>query len=341
MAPAAVTRLRRRAVAGFLATAGLFAPASAAEPATIRLGTGEVDSDEEKGGVIPTAAVPAGTSVEAVPDVPEPKFVRPDRAAGLPDAVKPFASLKKATGRYTMLAGQGNDLGMDMIDGETLFAFRDAPNLVVGPSGGVIFLDGPVRTDLPAQLYTAQFDARWSGQIGRPFFYDLAFMPAIYTDGNNTGTDALRLQARAIGYLAFSEQTQIALGGTYLGRKDVPFLPIFGLLYAPSDDLKYELVFPRPRILKRVEQGEYGDTWAYLAGELGGGSWAVTRQDGRNDIASYRDYRLLIGLEQRNTPAWTANIEAGYVFGRQLQYQSGRGDYEPDNTFLLRLAMSH
>src|SRR5690606_25815413 len=181
---------------------------------------------------------------------------------------------------------------------------------------------------------------RWFGQIATPVFYELAFMPAIFTDGENLGSDALRLQGRGVGYLAISEQTQFALGVTYLVRDDVPVLPIFGVLHKPRDDLNLEIVFPRPRILTRVAQQAYGETWGYLAGELGGGSWAIERQNGRDDIASYRDYRVLLGIEQRSTDDWTAAVEAGYVFGRELEYARGRGDYSPDNTLLLRLALS-
>nr|MDQ3329957.1 hypothetical protein [Planctomycetota bacterium] len=120
-----------------------------------------------------------------------------------------------------------------------------------------------------------------------------------------------------------------------------PLLPVFGLLHSPSDDLKLELVFPRPRILKRVGQEAGAETWAYAAGELGGGSWAIERRNGMDDVASYRDYRVLLGLEQKQLKSWAAAVEAGYVFGRELEYASGRGDYSPNGTLILRLALSH
>jgi hypothetical protein len=289
---------------------------------------------------------PVAAQAEAIPKIeppPSPTYVRPETAAALPESVQSPVYLKKSAARYTVLAGQGNDLGMDIFDGETTVAFFGVPGqaLTISPSAGVVFLDGPIRTDLPPRLYTGQLEFRWFGQIATPVFYEVAFMPALFTDGNNTGSDALRLQGRGVGYLAFSEQTQLVLGATYLDRKDVPILPIFGVIHSPKEGTKFELVFPKPRISERVNSGEYGETWAYIGGELGGGSWAIERQNGRDDIASYRDYRLMVGLEQRNTPAWTAAVEAGYVFGRALEYESGRGDYDPDDTFLLRLALSH
>lgn len=292
------------------------------------------------------AIAPAAAQAEAIPEIdppPPPTFVRPEQAAALPDAEPSPVYLKKTTGRYTMLAGQGNELGMDIFDVEMNVASLTLPNhsLTINPSGGVVFLDGPNRTDLPPRLYTTQLEFKWFGQIATPVFYELAFMPALFTDGDNTGSDALRLQGRGVGYLAFSEQTQAVLGATYLDREDVPILPVFGVIHSPKDGVKFELVFPRPRIAERVNSGDYGETWAYIQGELGGGSWAIERKNGRDDIASYRDYRLMLGLEQRNTPDWTAAVEAGYVFGRALEYESGRGDYDPDDTFLLRIALSH
>lgn len=277
---------------------------------------------------------------EATPTVPP----LPSRSSQQAFAVTADASpvnLKSATGRFTMLAGHGDNLGMDLLDGEVLFTLRELENLTFGPSAGIVFLDGPRRVDLPSRLYTTQFELRWFGQIAEPVFYELAFIPAIFTDGENIGSDAIRLQMRAVGYLAFSEQTQLVLGATYLDREDVPLLPIFGLLYSPREDIKLEFVFPRPRVLKRISADSAAETWIYAAGELGGGSWAIERKNGRNDIASYRDYRLLFGLEQRQLERWTGNIEAGYVFGRELEYESGRGDYSPDSTLILRLALSH
>lgn len=293
-------------------------------------------------GMLVPAAAQIGSAAEATPDIPEPpQFRSPQSEARLPPVAEPGVTLKNATGRYSMLAGKGNSLGMDMLDGEAAFVFRDIPELTVGPSAGVVFVDGPRRTDLPDQLYAAQVDFKWAGQIATPLFYEIAFMPAVFTDGDNLSSDALRLQAQAVGYLAFSEQTQIALGATYLDREDVPILPIVGLLHRPNDDLKLELVFPRPRILGRVARKGDAETWAYVAGELGGGSWAIERTSGRDDIASYRDYRLLVGLEQKRLERWAAAVEAGYVFGRELEYDSHRGDYSPDSTVLLRLALSH
>ncbi|HEX6987443.1 MAG TPA: hypothetical protein VF170_18840 [Planctomycetaceae bacterium] len=330
MAVPAGFRPRCRAIACCALVAALSRPV-AAQPAA-----------PGDGPAVVPAGAQAGTAAEAVPEVPTPPaFHRPESVAGLPPAAEPAVSLKKAAGRLSMLAGRGNDLGMDMADGEATFAVRDLPGLTFGPSAGVVFVDGPVRTDLPPRLYTGQFDVRWFGQLATPLFYEVAFMPAVFTDGDNTGSDALRLQGRGVGYLAFSEQTQVALGATYLDREDVPLLPIFGVLHAPSDDLKLELVFPRPRVLGRVSRNGDAETWAYAAGELGGGSWAIERQNGREDVASYRDYRLLVGLEQKRLEQWSAAVEAGYVFGRELEYESGRGDYSPDNTFLLRMALSH
>lgn len=341
MAYSAVPRRRRGTIAAVLAVATVLPARLSGDEAVV--GDKAVVGGDSAGVQLPGIA-PIAAQAEATPEIeppPSPTFVRPETAAALPESAQSFIYLKKGTGRYTMLAGKGNDLGMDMVDGEATFAFRDVSSLTVTPSAGVVFLDGPVRTDLPPRLYTGQVELRWFGQIATPVFYEVAFMPAVFTDGDNTGSDALRLQGRGVGYLAFSEQTQLVLGATYLDREDVSVLPVFGVLHTPRDGAKFELVFPRPRILERVSSNEYGETWAYIAGELGGGSWAIERQNGRDDIASYRDYRLMLGLEQRNTPAWTAAVEAGYVFGRALEYESGRGDYDPDDTFLLRLALSH
>ena len=259
-----------------------------------------------------------------------------------PVETPPVVNLHRVEGRFETLSG--GELGMDSVDGSATLQFAELDQFSISPRAGVMFVDGPTRTDLPARLYSGQVEFRWF-QDWEPFFLDLAVIPGLFTDGDATGSQAFRLQGRAVGYLAFSEETQVALGATYLDRDDVPLLPIVGLIHSPREDIRIEAMFPRPRLLKRIAEDSAGETWAYLQGELGGGSWAIERPGrwGRNriDIASYRDYRLIAGIERRVTEGGSALLEAGYVFGRELTYESGRGDYDPEGTFLIRCGLTH
>jgi hypothetical protein len=56
--------------------------------------------------------------------------------------------------------------------------------------------------------------------------------------------------------------------------------------------------------------------YAYLAGQLGGGAWAVADNPTTNLLVSYSDLRLLVGSESFYVRSAEWNVEAGYVLLR-------------------------
>ena len=93
-----------------------------------------------------------------------------------------------------------------------------------------------------------------------------------------------------------------------------------------------------------AERGQR-QTWMYLGGSIGGGTWAYERASGVDELLTYRSWRAVLGLEMgppRLLPGApgpggaTIEAEVGYVFGRSFQFDSGVPDMEPDNTLLLR-----
>jgi hypothetical protein len=123
------------------------------------------------------------------------------------------------------------------------------------------------------------------------------------------------------------------LGVEYLDRDDISLLPVAGIVFKPADHVRLDAVFPRPRLAVQVMDS---DRWIYVAGELGGGTWAVERVDLTSDNATYRDLRMILGVEQRPDIGRTSSLEIGYVFDRELSYRSGIGDYAPADAFMLR-----
>ena len=57
--------------------------------------------------------------------------------------------------------------------------------------------------------------------------------------------------------------------------------------------MRFELVFPRPRAVFQLTDRHR----LYVAGELGGGTWAIERVTLDDDLATYRDLRVCIGVE--------------------------------------------
>jgi hypothetical protein len=109
------------------------------------------------------------------------------------------------------------------------------------------------------------------------------------------------------------------LGGiAYVRQLQSHLLPVGGLVWAPTDDWQFELVVPKPRLVRRYRNDDGGSSYWFVAGQLGGGAWAVADTSASNVLVSYSDLRLLMGLEWfgRRGHAW--NLETGYVFARRL-----------------------
>jgi hypothetical protein len=68
---------------------------------------------------------------------------------------------------------------------------------------------------------------------------------------------------------------------------------------------------------------------------LGGSSWAIERDTLVNDLATYRDLRLSVGLEHVDDDGDWSAIEIAYLFDRKLEYTSGIGDYHPRDTVMI------
>jgi hypothetical protein len=58
-------------------------------------------------------------------------------------------------------------------------------------------------------------------------------------------------------------------------------------------------------------------------------------------VLNYRDYRAIVGVERNSIYGLGGRLEAGYVFSRELQYQSNDLDVELDSAWMLRAEVSY
>lgn len=240
----------------------------------------------------------------------------------------------------TWLPGNGDDFGVTDANLQGTFVLPWLTGFTLTPAFQQYLFDGPSRTDLPGQVYSARVELRGMLPINEQTAIELAVAPGVYSDFEHSDSDALRILGRVVVFYATSPQTRWALGGTYLDREDIAVLPIFGVIHVPSDDVRLELVFPRPKLARRLSVGQQYERWAYLLGEFGGDAWAVARRSGMQDVAIYRDWRFIVGVEQKYANGRSWLLEAGYVFSRELEYESGLGDFDPDDTVMVRAGVT-
>jgi len=212
---------------------------------------------------------------------------------------------------------------------------RESP-LLITPAFGLDVLQADAL-DLPDEFYDVSVDFRYLRPVGDYWVLDFAVTPGIY--GNTeTDEDVFRTQARAVAIYQYSPTAKWIVGGTYLDRDDVEFLPIVGVIWTPTDYYKLDLLFPRPKVAVRAYRDCCSAWWLYLSGELGGGAWGVTRTGGAADVATLTDVRFFFGME-REHDLLSGKLEAGYVFARELEYQSGVGDTELDGAAMFRAVL--
>jgi hypothetical protein len=250
----------------------------------------------------------------------------------------------------TWLAPGGvNGMGVNDLQLQTIFALPcptiNSP-LVITPGFDVQYLQGPQNADLPPRLYDSYVDFRWLSQVTPTLGLDLAITPGVFSDFEQDSSKAFRLPAHAAAAWTWNETTKLVVGAAYLDRPDIEVIPIGGVIWTPRDDLKFDLIFPHPKISRRVLYWNDGSDknlqdWVYVAGEFNGDAWAIRRSDGSDDQVVLSDYRLVLGIERRVIGGLSSRVEVGYVFGRRIRYSSNTPDFRPTDTVMLRGGLTY
>jgi len=240
----------------------------------------------------------------------------------------------------TWIAGNNtNDVGFTEVSLFAVFGLpaptRDSP-LLITPGFEVTFLDGPNTVDLPARLFDTYLQFRWLSKLSDRWGADIAVSPGIYSDFQQIGDEALRITGHGFASYDWSETLRLVLGIAYLDRNDVSLLPAAGFIWTPHEDVRFELVLPRPRVAFRPIYTGDSEDWIYVAGEFGGGSWEIERTSGAIDQLTIRDYRAILGWERKHTGGHATRVEFAWVFGREFEFESATPDFDADSTVMIR-----
>lgn len=226
----------------------------------------------------------------------------------------------------------GNDVGM--------FSLQSYPSIPLGDTWaietgmGFHFVDGPANgtADLPPRLFDAEIAFRSRSMLSDSMMLDVRLGVGVFSDFEGSARKGVRYPGHVVTYYDVAPGIATVLGIDVLDRDDISLLPVAGMVLRPHRDFVLEMVFPRPRIQYRFTANKA----LYTSMELGGSTWAIERADYTNDVATYRDLRLAVGIMDTNDPR-SGVFEIGMAFDRDLEYRSGRGDYAPDDTIFFRI----
>jgi hypothetical protein len=270
---------------------------------------------------------------------------------------------------YHWFAGSNspNELGINDAQMSCTFAFplffNPATPLLVTPGFGIQLWNGPASVgtppappppDLPPQTYDAFLDAAWNPQVNCWFGGEFDARIGVYSDFNNVTNDAIRFTGQGLAVLTFSPSVKVKAGVWYLNRNAVKILPAGGICWTPNPDVYFNILFPNPKIAKRLTTWGCTDWWIYFAGEYGGGKWQITRDNGLSpnpyvpnmngatDTFDYNDIRIGVGLEFNTPRQLHGMFEVGGAFDREVIYQSYQPHaFYPNNTVYLRGGVSY
>ena len=285
-------------------------------------------------------------------DFTEPLLGEPDNFVLLPEAVQPKSPptrpgfFQRIAGTTTYLPRFGdNSVGFEDTEVYGVFAVpcptRDMP-LLIEPGTDFWVVDAPHGFDLPSTLHDDYLEFHWLAKLNELWSADVMVTPGWHSDYQNpNGNQAFRIESHAVAAYNWTPNLKIAAGFAYWDRLNVKFIPAGGIIWTPNEYTRYELITPKPRIAFRYDCNECWQRWVYIAGEFGGGEWAIRQAGGFDNILDYSDYRVMLGLEHKSLNlGLNGYAEVGYVFGRQLQYQTGPDQNLP-TTMMARLGLSY
>jgi hypothetical protein len=285
-------------------------------------------------------------------DFTEPLLDQPDNPVLLPEIAKANAPqqrpgfFQRIAATTTYLPRLGDEtVGFEDTEVYGVFGVpfptRETP-LLIEPGTDFWVVDSPVGADLPPTLHDDYLEFHWLGKITSRWGADIVVTPGWHSDYQNAnGSQAFRLESHGVAAYDWTPNFKLALGVAYWDRINAKIIPAGGFIWTPNEDLRLEIITPKPRIAYRISRDPTFERWIYIAGELGGGEWAIQQIGGVNNVLDYTDYRVMMGIQRKSMVlGLNSDAELGYVFGRQLQYQVG-ADQNIPSTLMARLSLSY
>ncbi len=210
---------------------------------------------------------------------------------------------------------------------------------MVTPGFGFHFWNAPADLELPARVYDAYIDISWRSPITDRWGVSFGMTPGVYGDFEQFHSDSFQITGWGMADYALTPRLTVVGGVAVVRQLESRILPVGGLVWTPNDQTRLELVVPRMRVARQLGGAVCDDLWVYLAGQFGGGSWAITLDDGSSTLLTYSDLRVSVGAEWYTTTRLSGVAEVGYVFARDISAFDA-SQFTPDDTWMIRLGIT-
>jgi hypothetical protein len=207
--------------------------------------------------------------------------------------------------------------------------------------------DGPSTppggtTALPGEVYRIGWDFEINTPQQNPWSVQLAFNPSINSDfESGLSSDAWNLDARGIFFYRTSQYWMWALGAGFWDRVDDRVIPYAGFVWSPDNRWEWRIIFPKPQISYFLGNIMGMQKWLYVRGEYNVEAYEIELQTtGAQEQVEVQDWRVLLGFRDE-APQFTGFLEAGWVFGRDVEYAHGTPGFDPSSGFIVRAGLQY
>jgi hypothetical protein len=261
----------------------------------------------------------------------------------IPETYEAVRRFRDATSfEYTHLPRTGNKqraFGMDEIDIRMQLAFpcRFIPNngrtgtFYLAPGGSLVWWNGPTSPEMSPNGFGTFLDFGVEPKFNDVFSLNAWGRFGVFSDFEKVTSDAIRYQGRLEGVGAISQQVQLHAGVIYYGRSRVKLLPTVGFVWTPDENWTLRLVFPNPKVSRRLWTGPRADWWGYVLMDYAGGSWDIKPMGGLTD---YNDIRFGTGIEFATPSRIGGYFEFGGSFDREIYSHGHRQQHPPSALYL-------
>ncbi len=238
-------------------------------------------------------------------------------------------------------ASGSDKFGLATLYGGATIGLAKIRGITVTPSIGIHKGLGTAKTKLEKELIDLQVEVAWMHQLDERWRMRMELAAGLYSDFEiEKELDALRITGMSLFTYEASRDIQVVMGAAFLNLENQEFYPVAGVIWQPHDRLQFEILFPEWKLAGFVKEVREGEIWSYIGGGFFGRTWRVQRSSGVEDLATYSNWRVYFGWEKRHISGITYFAEIGYVFDRELRYQSHVGNFDAEELAFARVGMN-
>ncbi|MBQ3454158.1 MAG: hypothetical protein IJG25_04760 [Thermoguttaceae bacterium] len=210
----------------------------------------------------------------------------------------------------------------------------------LAPSARMQLWHNPTKDVMPSKTFEVALGVGVRPQFTKDFGGDIWVQVGLANSSCKIYRDSIFIRGRGLGTLRINEYIQAVGGVVYYNRNRFKLLPSAGIVWQPNDVNLWYFVFPNPKFSHFLKKVNDTDWWAYIQGDIGGGSWYMS-EDEISQKVDYNDYRVGGGVTFSTACGLAGSFEVGGAFARQVYTRYQGKIFSPNSTVYLKAGIMY